>query len=172
MCFVNDCEWYASVIEHSTYCQPKPMRCFECRRQIRAFEPIHRIFQREHEECYRCFGASEEVCSCPIREGGGLDWSGEPLRNCCQCPEPDYGESFETWACQDCHDFLEAVKAAEIEAGCDASESQPPYEEMIGYLSEGGAAEAKKYYQKAAEMFPRLVENGYLKWLWREIFGN
>ncbi len=170
MCFINDGDWYASVIEHSTYCRPKPLRCTECCRQIRAFEPIHRTFMQEHEECDRCFGGSEEECSCPISEKGGTNWCGEPLRDCCQCPEPDYGESFETWRCQDCQDFLEAVKAAEIAAGCDASESQPPYEQMIEYLCEGGAAEAKKYYTKAVEMYPRLVANGYLPWLWRKIF--
>ena len=103
------------------------------------------LHQQEYEECSACLG------------------------ECC-CESPDYGETFDLNCCMDCVKFLEAVRVAEIEAGCALSEALPLLGEMVVQIGEGGHEEAKKYVKKAIKLFPELKASGYLGWLWRQMF--
>lgn len=155
MCFINDYDWYASVTEKTSYPVEKETRCDECDGIIPVGATVHHIYQQEAEECRACeFGD----CQC--------------VGDCCQCAKPDPGETFDYDRCQDCHRFLEAVEAAEVEAGCSIYEARPPLGQMTEKINDGGRDEAKKYFKKAAKLHPELVKSGYLGWLWREMFGR
>lgn len=157
MCFYAEGGWYASVSAWTTRRLTKPCRCDECRRVMPAGTAMHHLFLQEHEECRAC---EADECECL---GKGDDHE-------CVCPDPQYGESYDHDECDDCHKFLEAVQAVEIEAGCRRAESRPALGEMVNDINEGGMQEAKRYWQRARLEFPGLAASGYLGWLWRETF--
>jgi hypothetical protein len=154
MCFLNEGDWTASLVEKQDTIAQKETSCDECCTKICVGDPLHTVYMQEHEECGRCDNGE---CECD---------------KCCQCPEPDIGETFSYECCDQCHKFLQAVENAELEAGCDRSDSRPSYGAMHEEIRDGGAHEAKKYYTHAARDFPELVQSGYLKELWQEMFAQ
>ena len=157
MCFVvDDYDWYPEVQEQHNWVAEKVTRCCECRREMPIGSPVHSTYLQQYEECHNRYDGE---CDCKSQG-----------KDCCICAEPEFGETFECHTCDDCHKFLKAVQAAEVAAGCSYSESTPPLEQMIEYISNGGAEEAKKYYQQAVKDSPEL--RPYLKWLWRKMFGQ
>lgn len=160
MCFVNDYDWTADTVERSEKIAEKPIRCEECRREIQAGQIVHHIYMQEHETCQACDNLE---CECPAQNPD--DWHE------CFCTEPAFGETCNYNCCHECHLFLEAVEAAEKEAGCDRSESRPALGIMIEQIQDGDFQEAKRYWKKAASMFPE-IRKPYLGWLWRRTFKH
>lgn len=158
MCFYNGCDWTASIVEKSDTVASKATRCDECGAAIDDGAFIHTVYMQEAEECLRCDNGE---CTCEEDK-------------CCQCEKPDIGETFDYTQCEGCHKFLEAVKAAEIEAGCNEYTSRPAYTAMIDDIGccNGDRDEAKRYFKKARVMFPELVTTGYLGKLWRRMFSR
>lgn len=148
MCFWNECDWHAQVVEHDDEVLDRDIKCFECRRTIKAGQLTHCVFMQEREECREC----DEVD--------------------CTCGEKAFGETYHCRSCDECFKFLNAVSAAEIAAGCNVSESRPSYEGMIEEISNSGMDEAKKYFKRALVTFPELKTSGYLKWFWKEMFAH
>lgn len=161
MCFLSECDWYAEEQEEYGLTHAGPWRCDECGRTFPAGVWFTHIFLGEHEHCQTC---SEGDCKCPRGSDGYCGG--------CECPDPDLGESFDYDRCRECSLFLEGVEAAELAAGCAPSESRPSLGAMREEIQSQGAAEAKKYYQHAARLHPELVAGGYLKRLWRGLFGR
>lgn len=152
MCFYAD--FYYESQTKVNFVTTKPTKCYECRRMIpEGITMIHNSLQ-EHEECNAC---NEGECECP--DGA-----------CCECDEPEYGETLDYDICQECSKFLEAMTAAEIEVGCDSDESQPPVGMMLRELYEIGRDECNRYFNKAKLMYPELVEVGYLNYLEAKLF--
>jgi hypothetical protein len=153
MCFIDhDYDWVADIQEETTITSDKPIRCEECGRIIEPGNLVHHIWQQEHEECH----------------GGDCD----PIPGSYECDAPDYGESAQYDCCHDCHEFLDAVEASELEAGCRRSEARPSLCGMVIEISEMPRHEARRYWFKAGWMFPALRASGYLDWLWERMFGN
>lgn len=155
MCFVHDYDWHASVCERTTNTAEKPTRCHECGRMIAADSPVHHVYMQQYEECRDC---ERGDCSC------GDD--------CCQCPDPAVGETFNYDCCEDCQKFLYAVQVAEEEAGCSGDETRPWLGGMTEAIHDGGRDEARRYFKTALRMHPELRASGYLGWLWRWMFGH
>lgn len=157
MCFwEGDYDWVATVAEWSEGQANGATRCDECHRDIPEGATVHRLFMQEHEECRTC---CDGECECPKDEDGDC-----PV--CC-CPDPDFGESQDYGRCEDCHAFLRAVEAAEIEEGCKPHEARPRLTSMVEDIREAGRLwERKRYLKKAVAMFPD--RKAYLAWLWRE----
>lgn len=157
MCFVacNDYDWCASVVEWSDGHADGKEKCDECRAAPAAGAFVRRLYQQEHEECRICHPDGEDTPPGVSENDGHAH---------------DYGESCDYVRCENCHKFLEAVKAAEIEAGCAPYESRPMLWMMHEDIRNGGADEAKKYWKKAAKMYPELVESKWLGRLWRRLF--
>jgi hypothetical protein len=156
MCFINNCSWTAEVQEEWSALAEKPTYCEECRRPIPAKAMVHYLEQQEHEECQACVWGD---CACPDRTD---DF------HYCVCAEPEFGELFEWRCCDDCCRFLKVIEAAEMEAGCAASESRPMLGEMIESLREAHA-DLDRYLEAAQRLHPELQANGYLEWLRRRI---
>lgn len=153
MCFVSDCDWYPNLVHLDTITADAVRRCDECRRDVQAGGTLHHVYMQEAEECKAC-------------EHGNCECVGD----CCQCAEPSTGESFDWVCCEDCHKFLESVKATEVAAGCHVNEATPSLCGMLEEIFNGGREEAGKYFRTAIRMFPELQRSGFLGWLWREIF--
>lgn len=156
MCFVNDYDWYAQEVAHSTRPAATPTRCAECRETIPVGGLVHHTFMQEYEECHICY---EGDCTCADDK-------------CCQCEEPEYGETFDYDCCDGCHKFLSAVQHAEEDAGCSGDETRPPLGEMRSAIRDGGRDEAKRYWLRALRDYPELKASGYLGRLWKNIFGG
>ena len=156
MCFINECGWCAEINEEADEIALEKTRCNECDRIIPSGDFMHTIHQQEFEECQACANGE---CDCH-----------EVDDSCCQCEEPDYGETFDYVRCLQCDRFLKAVEAAEIKAGCSINEARPLMPRMIEDISDGGRQEARKYFKMARVMFPELVASGYLGDLWRRMF--
>ena len=159
MCFIHDdYEWLASVEEETERTAGAELKCGECYRIIPVGATYHHIYQQEmeHGDCFTCENGD---CECP--EG-----------RCCNCVEPDCGQTFDFDYCHDCHLFLAAVKAAEIEAGCHINESRPSLGGMLEEIGYGpgrfGMQDAKRYFKKALATNRDLKP--YLGWLWRRMF--
>ena len=150
MCFYSDADWYSQVCEQTDHKAERPTRCMECRRTIAIGAQVYHIYMQQYEVCPVC---DEDPCLCEDKE-----------------ETPGYGETYDYDRCQDCDTFLECVQAAELEAGCDHSSSQPALEEMLNSIQDGGPDEAKKYFKTALKWHPELKANGYLGWLWRRMF--
>ena len=163
MCFYADYDWTPDVYEEETVTLDKPRRCGECRRMFAKGEDLVRRYGQEHEICQAC---ESGVCDC--------DSPRDRFDSCtdCRCADPEYGETYEEWCCEDCRDFLQAVQAAERAVGCGVDESTPPLGEMVEYIRDGEASEARKYFQRAAADFPALKRSRYLGWLWQTMFGK
>lgn len=158
MCFVNDCDWFASVYNLGTMTVEKPTKCLECYGVVPYGATLHTVHMQEHEECHVCeYGE----CDCPKDKDGDCKE--------CKCDPPDYGERFHYHRCEDCNKFLNAIQIAEEEAGCGNDEARPLLTEMRDQLREAGPREAKKYYQVAMREYPELKD--YLTWLWRRLFA-
>src|SRR4026208_1890384 len=115
MCFNNDADWTAWHVEEDTITVDKPSACLECRRQVKLGGILHHVYLQEAEECLLC---ENGVCSCPEDK-------------CCQCPNPDVGNTDDCYFCADCYKFRKAVAAAEKEAGCSSYTAEPLYGEML-----------------------------------------
>ena len=86
MCFywLDDCEWIAAIDEESKCISNGSVRCCECGRAIPIGEEYVYLFQRESDgECVRC-----EYGDCECED------------ECCQCEEPDLGNTFEASTCR------------------------------------------------------------------------
>jgi len=158
MCFVNDGDWTARVYEVTQKTSERKRRCQECDQMIQAGIPFWNIWMQEYEECHTC---TMGKCDCVQEDNNDL---------CCKCTEPDHGEEFETWHCQECHKFLEAIREAEIESGCSPYEAQPLCEQMVEAISNTDESDAERYFIKAAVKYPELGDSGYLKRLHEKCF--
>ena len=163
MCFLDhDYDWYASVSERSTVTLEKPTQCQECRRMMQSGETAHHVYMQEAEECVDC---EHGDCECGWNDEAGTF-------RCCKCPEPSVGNTFDYDCCVECDKFLQAVEAAEIDAGCAISDALPPLTEMMEAIMNGDMDDAKRYFKKAVAMWPELKASGYLGRLWRDMFGR
>lgn len=168
MCFASDYDWYAEFIDNSTPIADRDIRCDECHCAIPAGTRYHHTYMQQHEECRDCDNGE---CECqPIFEDG-VQVGRTCEDNGCQCAEPNIGETFEWHCCESCFKFLDAIEAAEVEAGCKRYEARPPLTEMLDSLRNAGARDCKRYYRKASQMFPELVISDYLPKLWRKLFA-
>lgn len=144
MCFDYDYDWTASVSEaNGGATRDRPTRCDECRATIPAGTPFYHLWQQEHDEdeaIERAWDGLEE------------DFVGPP--------EPCYGETFDYECCLDCQKLREAVRASELEAGCDSHEAEPPLPVLFEAIRDSGCG--ARYAAKAREMFPELEASGYL----------
>lgn len=156
MCFVNDYDWICRQQEESSYPAEKPTRCKECRKTIPVGETVYHLHQQEYEDgdCAACYHGN---CDCPDEE-------------CCQCPDPDYGETYEYDCCEDCWLFRQAVALAEQEAGCSAWESQPNLAELYEAIQNGGPDEAKKYWKTFLRNHPD--RKTFAGRMWKKCFGG
>lgn len=147
MCFLNECEWFASINEHSSNPATKATKCNECGIVIQPGEIVHRLYQQEYEECRDCeYG----YCECEKDK-------------CCICEKPNYGETFDYDCCDNCDKFLKAIEASEIEVGCRRSESRPMLTMMVEDIREANDPESvRRYVKKALVMFPELKTNKYI----------
>ena len=162
MCFYADYDWTPAVYEEGIATLDKPRKCGECRRVFAKGESLVRRYGQEYESCQVCEGGD---CGCDSPRGR--------FNSCteCKCESPEYGETYEEWCCEDCRDFLKAVSAAERAAGCGVDEATPPLGLMVEYIRDGGAHDARKYFQRAAADYPALKRSRYLGWLWGRMFG-
>ena len=163
MCFVNeDYDWIARVVEEADITVAKPCKCSECGGVIPIGDFAHTIHQQEHEQCHDCeYGDCE--CS--------RDDEGERICETkgCQCEKPNLGESFDYIRCEGCEKFLYAVQVVEEEEGCHHAEARPALP-MWDDLQGIGRSKCKKYWKKAAKMFPEIKASGHLGLLWRMAF--
>lgn len=109
MCFVHDYDWCASV-EVVLGTRGSAGRCIDCGRRIAPDEWRLHVYQQEYEECQAC------------------EWEDVPA---CEDGEHDYGETFACDICRECCEWREAIRSAEIDAGCHEDESQPAYGELL-----------------------------------------
>jgi hypothetical protein len=161
MCFVAEYDWSAEFVLRSTKIVgvDEKRLCLECYRPIVAGQTYYHVFAQEHEECRDC---TNGLCDCPKDDDD--DCTG------CKCDTPNFGEDCEYWTCEECHKFIEAVSAAEIEAGCEIGQSKPMAMQMMEDIGNGDMDEAKKYWKMAVKMYPELRASGYLAWLWQKVF--
>ena len=151
MCFyAAEAEWFATISDEKEIVLDKDRKCMECRAVMPAGSTVFYLHQQEHEECQGC----------------------DNLECKCDYEEPCFGEVYDYYCCLNCRKFLEAVEAAEIDAGCERSDSRPSYEGMMDEIREGRAGEALKYWRKAKKMYPELKANGYLARLWSMLFAK
>lgn len=135
MCFYHDYGWVAEISEKTEGVATVPTACDECHQVIHPGEFLLHIFQQQH---------SEDSWA----EDHGDDEPFEP------------GETFEYDRCERCHKLLQAIRAAEEEAGCRGSETQPALGELREAMFE--ADDAGHYADKAREMFPELAASGIM----------
>jgi hypothetical protein len=150
MCFDNDSDWTASIVERKTTLAKKPTKCRECNRVIQVGDLLHHVYQQEHEVC-RYDPESDDY----IGEDENADKEG--------CPEGckhDFGETYDYDCCEVCSQLIEAIHQHELEEGCHESESRPPYEGLYDAFADG---DGDRYFAKAEELYPgitsRLTEN-------------
>ena len=155
MCFVNEGDWTAAETYDSILLVDREMSCDECYAKIKPGDVAFWSWACEHETCQTCEQDEDR-------------WENDEYQGC-NCGKPDFGETCDYHRCWNCHLFLEAIEAAEIDAGCPKYASRPMLFSLREELVEGGAREAKKYYRKAIVMFPQLKE--YLAFTWRRCFG-
>lgn len=160
MCFINDCDWSADIVDEADPVATDKLKCDECGADINPGDVHHTIYQQQHEICQRC---ESDDCDCPAQNPDD--------HHECKCQKPDYGTIYRYKRCHGCELFLKAVAMAEVEAGCAASESRPSLEGMIIEIGEAGPYEAKKYHRMAKKMFPELVTSGYLRSLYQRLFA-
>lgn len=154
MCFLADYDWYAQVCEQSERVVETPTKCNECGRIVQPGEKMHHVWMQQYEECHNCDCGE---CAC------NLDASG-------QCPEPEFGETFDYDRCEQCDKFLSAVQHAEEDEGCQGVEARPGLGSMMNDICDGGRSDAKRYFQRAARDYPELKASGYLGRLWNRMF--
>jgi len=163
MCFVaDDYDWLASVQEENDIVCQNPQKCDECGAMIPTGAFAHTVFLQEYETCRDC---EDGECSCPCDE----DEDPICLSMGCQCEQPSFGETFEYIRCENCDKFLNAISQSEIDAGCHPHETRPAmpmWDDLAGIGRDG----CKRYWKKAAKMFPELVTNGHLAKLWNHAF--
>lgn len=158
MCFVQEGDWIARVNDADDILATVQMKCCECGDVIPVGAFAHTVHQQEHEECQACENGD---CNCPWDFYYGA-------RKCCRCEKPEFGESYDYVRCEQCDKFLRAIEAAEIEEGCHKNEARPMMP-MWDDLEGIGRQECKRYWKKAAKMFPELVASGHLAKLWRRV---
>lgn len=157
MCFDNDADydWYARTQEEDRNPRAKDVRCEECLEPIPAGAPIFHIYLQQYEYCEAC---EEENCEC--------------VKDCCECEDPQVGETYDYYCCQNCERFLDAVEAAELEEGCSKADSRPLHAMMRAEMEGIGRKDARRYFKKALKMFPTLQTSGYLGRLWKGLFAS
>lgn len=148
MCFYNDYDWSAQIINTTEGPADKPVNCHECPQKIQVGEWRRKIYMQEHELCQLC----EDDCSDVFDE--------EINKNECK---HEYGQRYTYYCCQDCDKVLQAVKAHEVEAGCPAYAQQPPLGELWVGLQDSG--EGHIYAAKAIAMFPELAGTRNISYL-------
>lgn len=89
MCFHNDYDWRAEIVDTTTRVSDGKTKCDECRRVIAAGVSFTHIYMQEHEE-----KVNEED------------------------EEDNYGETFDYDQCDDCKSLLLAIDAVEKAEGC------------------------------------------------------
>lgn len=154
MCFYHgDYDWTASICDETIEKAKKDIECQECWTEIKINEEYQQIFMQESEECLEC---ENEICYCEEDK-------------CCQCEKPDYGETYLHRRCLECVKFLQAIEEVEIAAGCKGEETRPPLEHMLESLSYSD--DVNKYFKTALKKFPELKKSGYLKRIYKKVYG-
>lgn len=161
MCFTDDYDWCASAVTNEHKPAASDLKCDECDRIIPAGELYHYTYQQEHEECQRC---EDHECNC-------VNWDDDSVNYCddCKCESPDYGETFSYDCCEECHQFLDAIKQTEQAEGCPPEASQPPLGMMLENLAEFDE-DAEKYFTTAKTLYPNLEASGYLERIRQRVF--
>ena len=157
MCFYHESEWTAMVQEEADTKADEETKCDECHGVIPVGAFLHTLHQQEYEECHAC-------------ERGDCECSPDGGKQCCQCSNPDFGETFDYEVCRGCHLLLQAIEKVEEEAGCKGSETRPSLSGMMEELSEGSKGECKKYFKRAKAMFDDPVFHRWLLGMWRRIW--
>lgn len=134
MCFYHEYDWFADVWEMTCHRIGIPggrrRFCDECRREITPGEWAVEVYAQEYEECQCCEGFE------------------------CECVEPDFGETQEYLRCRDCARLYEAVRQSELEAGCPAHTSEPPYCQLWeAAFKDVDQEESIKYLRKHRQLF-------------------
>ena len=141
MCFYNDYDWQAEVHSKNDVEAARPQGCYECGAAISQGTIARHIIQRQYQDC-RCASCMDQFI------GGFL------VEN---CPNAEFGESFECWICADCCKILKAIEVLEEKEGCPAAVQQPSYGGLYEEAFAQDEFEANKYAKAAAEMFPELA---------------
>ena len=142
MCFYEESEWYASIVEDETKPAAKPTKCDECRRIIQIGDPVRHIFMKEREVCRHD----------PESDDYDPEDTGEP--DCNEECKHDFGESFECDQCETCTQLIEAIHQHEIESGCSEDESRPGLTGLYDAFAEG---EGAAYLAKAEALYPGIA---------------
>lgn len=132
MCFYEnlDCDWTPEVFdEDKSKVDTKPVKCWECHREIPAGETHTWFYGQEYEMCVLC---EENDPDC----------------------QHNFGDSYEYFCCQTCQKIIDAIAAVEKDEGCPSHVSRP----LLGGLREVFIehSDAEKYVKRALEMFPEL----------------
>jgi hypothetical protein len=142
MCFYDDGDWTAQVVEDEILVVTAPVKCDECRRPIKPGEWRRHVFMQEHEVC---------------RHNPAHDDYDGPETDSEDCPEGcehDFGETFDYDRCQSCDQLIEAIHRHELAVGCHEYESRPSLTELHDAMVEG---DGEAYLAKAEELFPGIT---------------
>lgn len=144
MCFTDDCDWYASIVEDEILTASKPTQCNECHEMIQEGGWLRHIFMQEHEECIHD----------PTSEN--YDFEGEHEgEGCPEGCEHDYGETCDYDRCETCDQLIEAIHQHELVEGCSHNESYPNLDGLYDAFWEGNG---KAYLARAETLYPGITE--------------
>lgn len=143
MCFEHDYDWTAEVRGDVEVVLEKPSHCYECGRAIDAGETVRSINQQEYEEC-QCDNCQD---SFPTYD----------------CPNADYGETFECDICAECNKILKAIESLEEQEGCPPGARQPSFGRLWEEAFTQDKHEAHKYAKHAVAMFPELATHRFIE---------
>ena len=139
MCFNTESDWTAEIYEVTDGANNEACRCDECGRHISRLDWCRKIYGQEREICEHCDRKIDD----------------EPTVDDCEdgC---NFGESWNYVCCEPCSKVLEAIKAVELENGCDLRESQPALNELV-LTMQRDRIEGCKYAARALRDHPELA---------------
>lgn len=152
MCFVYDGDWYAEVVEDTIESSDVDVSCHECHQRIPHGVKHRYVHQEERDEdewdgtylayeCQSCYGSAR---GCEYCDKGYTEE-----------PRPfEQGETYDWRCCLNCNQVLVAIKAAELEAGCAESESQPLFGELKQTLWDDSRRGDNRYLEKLRQLHP------------------
>lgn len=132
MCFYNDYDWYAELVEDEIRTADQPTRCGECGTVVPEEGTLRHIYYQQYEICRR-----------DHYEGGP---------GCSEDCEHDFGETFDFDLCEACNQLIEAIHQFEIEEGCGEAESRPAFGELYDAIYN-----RKDYLEKAESLYPGIT---------------
>ncbi len=154
MCFYNEYDWSAEVVEYTGGPATSQHRCFECHTFIHPGEWVHKTFMQEHEDCQHENRIDDNEDVTDFYESGIMPhWcNGLDAEPCV------FGETHQSYVCQSCTDFRAAIRAVEEADGCVGDEAEP--QNLFDDIAESD--HYHQYFDHAANTFPHLVTSGYI----------